>query len=151
MNKFVGHWARIESVIKREVGMKTVNARFAIKSWDEKPYSEGPDLPKLTRASVSKTFTGDIDGEGVVEYLMIYANDGSASFVGLERITGTLAGRSGTFVLQRTGVFEGGLAKESYSVVPGSGTGELRGLRGDGMSSLGHGKEYPFTLNYELG
>jgi len=131
--------------------MMTVNARFAIKSWDEKPYSEGPNLPKLTRACVVRTFTGDIDGEGRVEYLMMYSSDGSASFVGLERITGRLAGRSGTFVLQRTGVFEGGLAKESYSVIPGSGTGELSGLRGDGMSSLGHANDYPFTLNYELG
>jgi len=131
--------------------MTTVNARFAIKSWDEKPYSEGPNLPKLTRASVVKTFTGDIDGEGQVEYLMMYSSDGSASFVGLERITGRLAGRSGTFVLQRSGVFEGGVAKESYSVIPGSGTGELSGLRGDGMSSLGHANDYPFTLNYELG
>jgi len=43
------------------------NARFAIKSWDEKPYSEGADLPRLTRASVDKTYTGDIDAEGHVE------------------------------------------------------------------------------------
>ena len=78
-------------------------------------------------------------------------SDGTASYVGLERITGRLAGKSGTFVLRRTGVFEGGLAKESYSVLPGSGTGELRGLRGEGTSSLGHADEYPFTLNYELG
>ena len=131
--------------------MTTVNARFAIKSWDEKPYSEGPNLPKLTKATVVKTFTGDIEGEGQVEYLMMYSSDGSASFVGLERITGRLAGRSGTFVLQRTGVFEGGVAKESYSVIPGSGTGELSGLRGDGTSSLGHANDYPFTLKYELG
>ena len=45
---------------------KTASARFSIKSWDEKPYSEGEDLPKMTRASVEKTFTGDIDGEGHV-------------------------------------------------------------------------------------
>src|SRR5262252_6511684 len=123
---------------QRGGNMTTVNARFAIKSWDEKPYSEGPNLPKLTRACVVRTFTGDIDGEGQVEYLMMYSSDGSASFVGLERITGRLAGRSGTFVLQRTGVFEGGLAKEAYSVIPGSGTGELSGLSGDGVSSLSH-------------
>jgi hypothetical protein len=128
----------------------TANARFTIKSWDEKPYSEGQDLPKLTRASVTKTFTGDLEGEGTVEYLMMYRSDGSAAFVGLERVTGRLEGRTGTFVLQRTGVFEGGQAKESYSVVPGSGTGELRGLRGDGSTALGHGTEYPFTVNYEL-
>jgi hypothetical protein len=131
--------------------MKSVaNARFSIKSWDEKPYSEGNDLPKLTRAAVTKTFTGDITGEGHVEYLMMYRADGSATFVGLERVVGSVAGKSGSFVLQRTGAFENGVAKESYSVIPGSGTGELRGLSGDGTSAVGHGMEHPLTLNYEL-
>jgi hypothetical protein len=129
---------------------KTASARFSIKSWDEKPYSEGKDLPKMTRASVDKTFTGDIDGEGHVEYVMTYRSDGTAAFVGLERITGRIAGRNGSFVLQRTGVFEDGQAKESYSVVTGSGTGELRSLRGEGTSSVGHAADYPFALNYEL-
>jgi hypothetical protein len=129
---------------------KTANARFSIKSWDEKPYDEGTDLPKMTRASVDKTFTGDIDGEGHVEYVMMYRSDGTAPFVGLERITGRIADRSGSFVLQRTGVFEDGQAKESYSVVTGSGTGELRGLRGEGTFSVGHAADYPFALNYEL-
>jgi hypothetical protein len=129
---------------------KTANARFSIKSWDEKPYSEGKDMPKMTRASVDKTFTGDIDGEGHVEYVMMYRSDGTAAFVGLERITGRIAGRNGSFVLQRTGVFEDGQAKESYSVVTGSGTGELRSLRGEGTSSVGHAADYPFALNYEL-
>ena len=129
---------------------KTANARFSIKSWDEKPYSEGKDLPRMTRASVDKTFTGDIDGEGHVEYVMMYRSDGTAAFVGLERITGRIAGRNGSFVLQRTGVFEDGQANESYSVVTGSGTGELRSLRGEGTSSVGHAADYPFALNYEL-
>jgi hypothetical protein len=128
----------------------TANARFSIKSWDEKPYSEGNDLPKMTRANVVKTFTGDIDGEGHVEYVMMYRNDGTAAFVGLERITGRIADRHGSFVLQRTGVFEDGQAKESYSVVTGSGTDELRSLRGEGTSSVGHATDYPFALNYEL-
>jgi len=129
---------------------QSANARFAIKSWDEKPYSEGEGLPKLTRASVSKTFTGDIEGEGHVEYLMMYRSDGSASFLGLERFVGRIGGKTGTFALQRIGVFEDGLAKESYSVIPGSATGELHGLRGDGSSAVGHGMEHPFTLDYEL-
>ncbi len=128
----------------------TANARFAIKGWDEKPYSEGADLPKLTRASVTKTLTGDIEGEGQVEYLMAYRSDGTATFVGMERVTGRVGGKAGTFVLQRTGVFEGGQARESYSVVAGSGTGELRGLRGEGTTSVGHGNDHPFTLSYEL-
>jgi len=129
---------------------KVANARFTIKSWDEKPYSEGPDMPKLTRASVTKTYTGDIEGEGQVEYLMMYRSDGSASFVGLERVVGRFAGKTGAFVLQRTGVFESGQSKESYSVIAGSTTGELRGLKGDGVSALGHGNEYPFALHYDL-
>ncbi len=131
--------------------MKSVaNARFAIKSWDEKPYSEGPNLPKLTRAAVAKTFSGDIEGEGQVEYLMMYGSDGSATFVGLERVVGRVAGKAGSFVLQRTGTFENGVAKESYVVIPGSGTGELRSLRGQGESAVGHGMEHPLTLTYEL-
>lgn len=127
----------------------TANARFAIKAWDEKPYSEGVDLPKLTRASVTKSFTGDLEGDGHVEYLMVYRGDGSAAFVGLERVVGRLAGKAGTFVLQRVGTFEHGLAKETYSVVASSATGELRGLRGEGTSAVGHGNEHPFVLNYD--
>lgn len=130
--------------------MHTANARFAIKSWNEEPYAEGPDLPKLTRASVTKSFTGDLEGEGHVEYLMMYRSDGTATVLGLERVVGSIAGKSGTFVLQRIGVFEGGLAKETYTVVPGSATGELAGLRGEGKSAVGHGMEHPFTFEYEL-
>ena len=137
--------------ITREGHMrKSANARFAIKSWDEQPYSEGPDLPRLTRANVTKTYTGDIEGEGHVEYLMMYRSAGSATFVGLERVVGRLGGKTGTFVLQRTGIFEGGQAKESYSVIPGSGTDELQGLLGDGNSAVGHGMEHSFALSYEL-
>jgi hypothetical protein len=128
---------------------QTANARFAIQSWNENPCGEGEGQPRMTRASVAKTYTGDIEGTSEVEYVMMYRADGTAAFVGLERVAGRLAGRAGTFVLQRTGVFEGGLAKESYAVVPGSGTGELRGLSGGGTSAVGHGMEHPFTLEYE--
>jgi hypothetical protein len=129
---------------------KIANARFAIETWDEAPYSEGQNQPKLSRASVTKTYTGDIEGEGQVEYLMMYRSDGSATFVGLERVVGRIGGKTGAFVLQRTGLFEGGQAKESYSVIPGSATGDLQGLLGDGNSAVGHGMEHPFTLTYEL-
>jgi len=103
--------------------MKKANARFAIKGWDERPYSESAGQPKLTRASVTKSYTGDISGDANVEYLMMYRSDGTATFVGLERVVGQIGGKSGSFVMQRTGVFEDGQAKESYAVVPGSATG----------------------------
>lgn len=128
----------------------TANARFAIKSWDEKPYSEGKGVPKMTRATVTKTFTGDIEGDSQVEYVMMYRSDGTAAFVALERITGRIGDRAGSFVLQRTGVFEGGEAKESYVVVPRSATGDLEGLVGEGASSVGHASDYPFALAYDF-
>lgn len=129
---------------------KTAKARFAIVNWDEKPLDEAEELPKLTRASVAKTYSGDIEGEGRVEYLMMYRDDGSATIVGLERVGGRIGGKTGTFVLQRIGTFEDGVAKESYSVVPGSATGDLLGLKGDGTSAVGHGMEHPFELDHEL-
>jgi hypothetical protein len=129
---------------------KRATAMFAIKTWDEKPYNDGAGLPKLTRASVTKSFRGDLEGESQLEYLMVYRADGTASFVGLERVVGRLSGRSGSFVLQRTGSFDGSLAKESYSVVPGSGTGELASLRGEGSSAAGHAKENAMALEYDL-
>ena len=129
---------------------QTANAKFAITSWDEKPVSEPEGQPKLTRATVMKTLSGDLEGEAQVEYLMMYRGDGSASFVGLERVTARLGNKSGSFVLQRLGVFENGQAKESYSVVADSATGELQGLRGEGSSAVGHGLEHPFSLEYEL-
>jgi hypothetical protein len=128
--------------------MKTAKARFAIKTWDEKPIDE--TLPKITRASVLKALTGDVDGESHVEYVMVYKEDGTATFVGLERVTARIDGRSGSFVMQRTGAFENGMANEKYTVVPGSATGELAGLTGEGSTSVGHGMEHPFELSYTL-
>jgi hypothetical protein len=141
-----------EPVKTKEVADMSTHAiaTFQIKSWDEKPYNEIEGLPKLTRASVTKSCKGDIEGEGMLEYLMMYRADGSASFVGLERIVGRLGGRSGSFVLQHSGVFEGGVAKATYFVVPGSGTGDLHGLRGEGSFASGHAQEYPMTLDYDF-
>ena len=125
-------------------------ATFEVKSWDEKPYNEIDVGPKLARASVTKSYEGDIQGEGTLEYLMMYRDSTSASFVGLERVIGRIGGRSGSFVLQHSGTFEGGMAKVTLSVVPGSGAGELRGLRGEGGFAAGHQKQYPMTLDYDF-
>jgi len=73
---------------------QAANTRFAIKAWDEKPRSVGPDLPKLTRASIAKTYSGDLAGEAQVEYLMMYRSDGSAAFVGLERVVERIGGKA---------------------------------------------------------
>jgi hypothetical protein len=129
---------------------KQAKATFGIISWDEKPYSEIEGSPKLTRASVTKSYQGDIEGEGKVEYLMMYRSAGSASFMGLERVIGSIGGRSGSFVLQHTGTFEDGVAKVTLSVVSGSGTGDLRGMKGEGGFSVGHQPPYAMTLDYHF-
>ena len=74
----------------------------------------------------------------------------AANFVGLERIVGRLGDRSGSFVLQHSGTFEGGTAKATWFVVPGSGTGDLRGLRGEGGFASGHANSYLITLDYDF-
>ena len=127
---------------------KQAKATFGIKSWDEKTYNEIDEGPKLTRASVTKSYQGDVDGEGKLEYLMMYRTAGSASFMGLERVTGSVGGRSGSFVLQHSGTFEDGVAKVTLSVVPGSGTGDLRGMSGEGRFNAGHQPPYAMTLDY---
>ena len=61
---------------------------FKIEGWDEQAYSESDDGAKLTRAAVKQAFSGDIEGEGAVEWLMCYRPDQTADFVGLQRIVG---------------------------------------------------------------
>ena len=81
---------------------------------------------------------------------MVYPGDVSAKVVGLESVVGHLGDRSGSFVLEHSGTFEGGVAKASWSVVSGSGTGELRGLRGEGGFASAHAQHYPITLDYDF-
>jgi len=125
-------------------------AAFTLKSWDEKPYDERQGLPKLTRVSATKSYEGDIAGEGKLEYLMMYRDDGSARFVGLERVTGSIADRSGAFVFQHMGNFENGIAKVALSIVPGSGTEGLHQLQGEGEFAVGHQPPFKMTLDYDF-
>jgi len=129
--------------------MMRANSTFEIKSWDEKPYDEFEGR-KLTRARVGRIFHGDLEGESITEYLMAYAPDGSASFVALQRIVGRLGDRSGSFVLQHTGAFQGGIATEICSVVPGSSTGALVGIKGEAKFSSGHAQQFAVALDYEI-
>ena len=125
-------------------------ATYEIKSWDESPYEEVEGGPKLTRATVVRSYLGDIEGDATTEYLMAHRPDGSASFVGFERIVGTIGDRPGSFVLQHVGTFCEGVAKGTFSVVPGSGTRDLHGLSGGGEFESGNAARYPITLAYEL-
>jgi hypothetical protein len=127
------------------------NSTFKIEGWDENPYAEIETGGKLTRASVKQAFSGDLEGQGAVEWLMCYRPDQTADFVGLQRIVGRIGGRAGSFVLLQTdGSFDGKEAKGKLSVVPGSGTEELSGLRGDGEFTAPVAGQPSITLDYEL-
>lgn len=131
--------------------MKTdVHAIFRITNWEESPLHQAQGLAKLTRVSCNQTYTGDIEGESVLEYLLAYQADGGATFVGIERVVGSVKGRSGSFVFRHEGVFENGIARMALSVVAGAGGGELENFKGAGQFESAHASEYPITLQCEF-
>jgi hypothetical protein len=121
----------------------TLRAQSTSRFGSRPPYDEPGDGPSLLRIHVEEDFSGDIEGSGVVEFLQAQMADDAASFVGIERVTGRVAGRSGSFLLQDQGTLKGTTVSGEWFVVPGSGTGELAGLRGEGgfTAQLGQGAE----------
>ncbi len=98
---------------------------------------------------VVEAFEGDIRGEGRANLLQALRPDGSASFVGLEKVSATLAGRSGAFVFQDAGTLDAtGRVEGAWFVVPGSGSGELTGLRGEGGFTAAVGEHAAIHLDY---
>jgi hypothetical protein len=131
------------------------HATFSLKSWDEKPYLEMDNGAKLTRSHVAFTYDGDIKGESKLEYLMSYNEDGSGTAIGLERIEGSVGDKKGTFIIQHSGTFtkvgEMVTVNGTWSLVPGSGTGDLKTLQINGKRELeGQKEKYPFTFEYEF-
>lgn len=129
---------------------KSAKTTFEIKSWEEKAYDESDGSPKLTRAQITKVYHGDIEAKSTLEYLMMYRSDGSASFVGFERVVGSIDGHSGSFVLQHEGSFKDGIVRVTMFVVFESGTGVLSGLRGESTYTVGHAEKHAITFDYDF-
>jgi hypothetical protein len=125
-------------------------ATFTIDSWDENTQESFDGGRKITHASVRKTYRGGIQGHGWLESVMAYGDDGTATFVGLERVTGRLGTLSGSFVLRHIGRFESGVARAKLRVLPGSATGDLVGLRGEGEFAVAEPQEYLFSFEYKF-
>jgi hypothetical protein len=102
----------------------------------------------LVEIRLEETFTGDINGESQVRALQVRRDDHSASMVSMQRFLGKLGGRQGTFVLQGAETVDNGKIKATWFVVPGSGTGGLSGLRGEGGFEGDFGKGSEGTLDY---
>jgi hypothetical protein len=129
--------------------MAKATGSFQLSSWNEETYDDD-QANKMTLATVEQKSSGDIEGDGSVRWLMAYRADGTARFVGLQKVDGTLAGRRGSFVLETMGDFDGRMARWSVTVIPGSGTDELSGLDGSGSFGAGHGPEATYEIDYEL-
>jgi hypothetical protein len=126
-----------------------LGAKFDVEKWDESPFDDQSDAPKLTRALVTKKYTGDIEGSSTTEWLMAYLDDGSAQFVGLERISGSINGREGTLVLRHVGSFKDGAAKGDLDVIDGGGSGALRTAAGDGQFLADPGGSVKLDLTFD--
>ncbi len=122
--------------------------RIEVKSYEPTTYEKAPAAPELVEIHVSETFVGDIEGDGVVRFLQAVRPDGTASFVGIERVTGRIGGRQGTFLLQDAGTLEGSSVSGEWFVIPGSGTGDLAGLHGEGGFVAELGQSASITLDY---
>ena len=103
------------------------------------------------RMSIDKQFRGDLDAISKGEMLMAgTAVKGSAGYVAIEQVTGTLQGRSGTFILQHNGLMTRGAGELSVVVVPDSGTGELAGLTGKMAIEIAADGTHSFDFEYTL-
>jgi hypothetical protein len=138
-----------------EIEMK-VKGTYTVKKWEESAYRQITPEKRMTKASVEYNFNGEIEGKGLVEYLMFYSHfdpkdqhKASASYVGLIYFDGTLSGKSGSFVLEDNGTFEGGAAKSTLRIAKGSGTGQLEGIQGNGIY-LADQEGYHIELEYNF-
>jgi len=109
-----------------------------------------PDEPHLGRMSIDKQFSGELEGTSVGQMLTAMTDvKGSAGYVAIEKVTGSLQGKKGSFVLQHNGSMGGGEECLSITVVPDSGTDELTGLSGTmtiNRGEEGHSYEFEYSI-----
>lgn len=122
-------------------------AKITVQSSEAKPYDQAAS-PALVEIRLNETFSGDMEGASPVRALQVLQEDKTAHLASMQRFSGTLSGRQGTFVLQGSEIVENGKIAATWFVVPGSATGELAGLRGEGGFVGDFGKGSDGTLDY---
>jgi len=125
--------------------MSESKGSFTVEGWDENPYIEADGM-KMTLAVVKQLFSGAIDGTGEARWLMAYRADGTARFVGLQRVECAIGGRRGSFVMETAGDFDGATARWSGTILDGCGAGELAGASGSGEFAAPFGAEATYEL-----
>jgi Protein of unknown function (DUF3224) len=124
------------------------SAPFTNDRYDEEAYAEAEGV-ELSRVHISRTFSGDLEGESTAE-LMIAKSEGGGGYVGHDLVTGMLQGRTGGFVFQHTGVMGPAGITNTGAIVPGTGSGDLEGITGDGTMLADEEGNHTLTLEYEL-
>lgn len=110
--------------------MKT-SVKFEVTGWDPVVYDETIETAKLSKVTIRKKFSGDLEGASIAEGLFCACDDGSASYVVMERVTGKMGDREGTFVMQHGGIVNKGAVESQFgNIVPGSGTDGFAGIGG---------------------
>jgi hypothetical protein len=130
--------------------MAIANGTFEVLNGGEQAYHEAADDVRLAHASGNQRFIGSIEGDGSIEWLMCYLPAGGARMVGLQRIEGTLDGRSGTFMIDVVGDHDGKASKATWHVIEGSGTKDLAGISGSGGMDASGGPIVSYHLEYEI-
>ena len=128
--------------------MHHAEGTFEVKMKPE-PLSEVAGKTAIQRMSIDKVFHGQLEGTSQGEFLAAGNPDGSAGYVALERVTGTLDGKAGSFALMHSGTMVERVPELMVSVVPGSGTGALVGLRGK-MTITVVGGKHSYEFDYSL-
>lgn len=119
---------------------KQITIPFQVTLWDLKPFDETPGSPALSRGTVKKTFDGELKGESAGEILMYSAADGSAGYTVMDKVTGELGGRAGTFVMIHGATHTPQETSRAVGIIaPNSGTGELAGIGGTVEFTSGDG------------
>ena len=114
------------------------------------PAQEGVGDASIGQMALDKQYSGDLEATGKGQMLAIRSGvEGSAGYVAMERVSGTLHGRSGEFALQHSGTMTRGVPQLSVTVVPDSGTGELLGLAGTLTITQTNGKHF-YAFEYTL-
>lgn len=125
------------------------SGKFEVKLAPLEPYNRAPDAG-LGRMSIDKVFEGDLQATSRGEMLSAGSpQSGSAGYVAVERVTGTLHGRRGSFALQHSATMHRGTSSLSITVVPGSGTGGLQGLSGAMNVVISGGGGHSYEFDYE--
>lgn len=114
------------------------------------PAAPGIEPANLGRQTIDKQFRGDLEATSLGEMLSAMGGvQGSAGYVAIERVTGVLQGKRGSFVLQHTGTMNRGAPQLSITVVPDSGTDELTGLSGSMQIQIEQGR-HAYAFDYSL-